>query len=198
MEYLLFIFQEGNFQSRSALIPAEPFLKLHKADWDLLKSHSREEMLDGHLVPNVLWEEIQWEGRSGRPVQAPFSNALYDLQGGVQGYPRTEEDLTWCQYGNWVEGLFEDEEEEKTRVEAEIYTDFCGGFDHVENFLEALKMTSIDSKPIRIVDSLLVLERNLGRHGQQREDYQPPLFKTVDQLLDFFVQRDIREANKEN
>ncbi len=198
MEYLLFIFQEANFQSRSALIPAEPFLKLHQADWDLLKSYSREELLDGHIVPNVLWEEIQWEGNRGSPVQTPFSNALHDLQGGVQGYPRTEEDLTWCRYGDWIEGLVGDKEQEITRVQAEIYTDFCGGFDHVETFLEALKMTSIDSKPIRIVDSLLVLERNLGLHGQQHEGYQPPPFKTVEQLLDFYVQNDIKETNKEN
>lgn len=61
MDYILFIMQSGNFQSRSLLVPKDLFLKIPKRaqEYEILKKHAKTYMFKNKdkcdIVNNVLF-----------------------------------------------------------------------------------------------------------------------------------------------
>ena len=167
MKYILIVMQEANFASRTALVPAESFLAARGSEWQLLRAACCRETLEGYTIDRVVWREFEWEGCVGHEITGPF-HALLGALGICCEYDNCiadQRDAEWC--AGALRGL-------------------GGGFNHVLNYVQLLQLTSYQGKLVEIVDSALILERDLGAQ------YHKPPVDTVEQLREFY------ESNKEN
>ena len=69
--YILFIIQDANFQSRSMLVPEKEFLEIRKEDFETLKKYSKTVTLsDGsneYQIDNLLVQNFTRKGNFGKP-----------------------------------------------------------------------------------------------------------------------------------
>ncbi len=141
-EYILFVLQESNFQTRSMLVPKEAFLKVRNTEYEILKQNSKQQTieLDSNnvvVVNNLLVQPIIFDGNIGKQCQLPFTN-FYNM---LLNYATNYED-------NYYLDLIDVEWYDNSKL------DFCKGFDHVKNYLNCKNMENIN-----IFDSFLFLER---------------------------------------
>ena len=151
MNYILFIGQEGNFQSRSILIPEKEFIEYNNDTYTLLKSKSIKNHVfsiddDDYMIDNLLIQDYKIEGSMGKPVMTKYSEICWKL-------------------ANYADGMEEDhyfDIKDKHWYDKSI-TNICGGFNHIKNYKKCRMMTTVKGKEINIVDGFLFLEATNGK-----------------------------------
>ena len=149
-DYILFIGQEANFQSRSMLIPAKEFIQVRKDDYELLKKSVNDKYtfsINGknHLIPNLLLTNIKWEGNVGQ-------------------YEKTEYGEICGKLTSYADGMDEDcyfdlkDKEWYDKAKCNI----CSGFNHIKNYIKYKNITNYKGKQINIIDSFLHLTLDDG------------------------------------
>ena len=161
---ILFVVQEANFCSRILIVPAEPFLKLHQSEIDILKQHSTKnvpfQLDEGKevVVANLLVQNIIREKRTGRYEEHPWTSAFSVILNYIHEYgwghhsPKKEKDWT-----------------------SEIIMPSSKSFNHVSSYQEMLL-----KKKYNIVDSFLVLESEEGVLND------PPFEDADEMMLKYF------------
>lgn len=86
MEYILFLSQEGNFQTRTMLIPRSLFLSVRQDDYNTLKQHATKQVftIDNkeYTIDNVLFVHyVQCGKTSLKQVDSPFLKIINELTG---------------------------------------------------------------------------------------------------------------------
>lgn len=148
-DYILFLGQQGNFQTRSMLIPAKEFLEARNEDYQLLKKSSKKFtfIIDNikHEVDNLLLQNIVWNGNYGTSETHQYSDICHKLT---------------C----YADGL--DDDQYYDLKDKEWYdktpTNLCGGFNHIKNYTELKNLKKHKDQNINIIDSFLVLELRNG------------------------------------
>lgn len=175
-DYILFISQEGNFQSRSMLIPAQEFLKVRQEDYDLLKrsSSSYTFKIDNteYVVDNLLLQNYIWTKNFGTSERHEYT----ELCG----------TLTW--YACDAEKNCYSKMKDKEWFDSAI-CNISRGFNHVKNYSELKNMKEYKGKPINIIDSFLVLELRDGI-------LEMPMCDTVEELDHFMANHYLRLNKK--
>lgn len=150
-DYILFVLQESNFQSRSMIVPKKLFLEVRQNDYDILKQYSvkttasinKKEFI---VVDNLIIQPIIFDKQSRFPKKKPFTDLYYQLLGYANGIKEE------CYYNtkdlNWYE---------------DSIIQLCQGFNHVENYLKCKYMTEAACANINIIDSFLFLEKTLKK-----------------------------------
>jgi hypothetical protein len=149
MEYILFLAQEANFQTRSILIPKKEFLSnpFWKKRYNTLKNHSQSALIkydnqDDVLVDNLLFQE--WTkntiglNQKKHPYTSICNDLIYYAHDYMEGYLKHKDDLEWFD---------------------KSITDFVRGFDHVQNYNHFKNKKIIQGKQVQIVESFLVLDK---------------------------------------
>lgn len=140
-DYILFIAQEANFQSRSILIPIVEFLKVRKDDYEILKKASKPKtfIIDNkeYIVKNLLIQYFKpFSKNCFTQITSDYSLICNHLTSYADAMDRDfyflMEDAIW--YDNSI-------------------TNLCRGFDHIHNYKYILEHSDKN-----IVDSFLVLE----------------------------------------
>ena len=149
-DYILFIGQEANFQSRSMLVPAKEFIECRKDDYKLLKKSVNSNytfLINGtkHQIHNLLLQNIIFEGNFGRCEKTEYS----ELCGILTQYADGMGDNHYFE-------LVDKEWYDKTIINV------CSGFNHIQNYIKCKNMTHYKKKPINIVDSFLCIELRNG------------------------------------
>jgi hypothetical protein len=167
--YILFIFQEANFQSRSMLVPFDKFISVEqrKRDYDLLKKesinkkitiNSQDHLIDHLLVQNYIKSNnsLYGEYRQSQHIYTNICNELMHYSDGLDDE---------CYMHMYDKEWYDD-----------TITNICGGFNHIKNYIKCKNFKEINNKQITIVDSFLVLE-------SEQEKINAPLFDTVEEML---------------
>lgn len=164
-EYILFVGQCGNFQSRTMLIPYKEFIKVREEDYNMLKKHSKKAkfVIDGeeHLVDNLLVIDYKWEGNSGGMVKTEYTTFCGELESYADGMDMYDEETGKC------ENVYFDLKDKEWYDAAEI--NLGGGFNHIKNY------TKLKQK-YNPIDSFLVLESNDGK-------WSYPAYDTVQEMM---------------
>jgi hypothetical protein len=160
MSYIAVAIQDGNFTSRLGLIPHSEFMAARSEDWELINKHRTTELIEGIQVPNVVWQDFNWEGNVGDMVEHPHTQMVELLRDVIErGEIVTDEhDHAWA---------------------SKIRYPMLESFDVASDFMKLCSITSVDGEPISIADSLCCLERRNGK-------FYPPSFRTIEELSDFY------------
>lgn len=152
VDYILFLSQEVNFQSRTMLIPKELFLVARKDDYMLLKQYASKQTFmvndKEHIIDNVLYVYYQQETKtSTRQVPTPYLKIVNELTG------YADENTIWYNHDT------DEREYGYYDINDQIWypkaiTNLCGGFDHISNHKYLLE------KYPNIVESFVVLNVN--------------------------------------
>lgn len=166
-DYILIIGQQGNFQTRSMLVPAKEFMEARKDDYDLLKQFSIKDhifVLDNieHKIDNLLYINYIFKEHFGKIQKTEYTTicgVLTDYADGLDYdcYFKLE-DKPW--YDNTI-------------------TNICKNFCHIKNYTECKKITNYKGKLINIIDSFLFLEL-------RNDNLEMPSFETTDELDQFY------------
>jgi len=145
-EYYLFCGQLGNFQTRSILIPHKLLPENRKKEWDMIKSYKKNNtQIENLVVVNLI---VDYENKKIKKVGFdPNDTELHRL---------CDVFMLYAEYSANDEFTNDGDEEWHTYS----YGNLCDGSDHVKNYLDLLKLTEFNNKPIKIVDSILMLESN--------------------------------------
>ena len=147
-EYILYVAQDSNFQTRSMLIPAKDFLASRKDDYQLLIDNSRQNYkfnLDGqeYVIDNLLIDNIIWSNGCGHHEEKVYTKLCHDLTqyaDGMDDYYLSLNDKIWY---------------DKSK------TNLCKGFNHVKNFVFCKK--KMENKGFNIINAFLVLQTDDGK-----------------------------------
>lgn len=141
-DYILFVGQEANFQTRTMLIPAKKFLSIkeNKEKYELLKTCADQKILNGVSIENVIY------------LTFDRSDGGYDLVTESHSKLCGEFLQRACDYRHVL-----DEDEYIEEWYKEAFTNLTTGFDHVNNYLECIKITQYMKTSINIIDSFLIL-----------------------------------------
>jgi hypothetical protein len=162
-DYILYIGDDANFQTRSMLIPIKQFLKVRQDDYNLLKQTSKHYQfkIDGIIydIPQLLTINYIKEGNIGLQEVKENTLLLNHLTGYADGLDEDHyydiKDKDWYDY---------------------TITNLCNGFNHIKNYTECCKINTVNNKNINIVDSFLCLSLENGR-------YQHCCYNTVEDML---------------
>jgi len=156
-DYILYVSQQGNFQSRSMLIPMLEFLKVRNEDYNLLKRSSIKNhkfTLDNeeYIVDNLILNNYENVNENS--------------------YTQTDSEYRiLCNHLiSYADGMDDDwyfKMKDKAWYDLAI-TNLCRGFNHIYNYKMCKEITEYKDKQINIVDSFLVLE---SRHGKYNTNY---------------------------
>ena len=147
-DYILFLGQEANFQTRSLLIPHEEFISVpkRKNDYEMLKrsSVSCSFMIEGkkYDVDNLLTINVV----DGFQEPTEYLKIVNDLM--FYADPPLED----C-YANIDDKVWYDES----------FLGFAHDFNHIKNHEHWKNVKEFEREPINIVDSFLVLEMWNGK-----------------------------------
>jgi hypothetical protein len=163
-DYILFVGQEANFQSRSILIPAQDFIEVRREDYELLKKSSIKNYTfnikgKSFVIDNLLIQNYNFEGNIGHQEQKEYTDICNKLT-------------------HYADGLDEDhyfDLKDKTWYDASI-CGICRGFNDIENYSIWKNATKYEDKEINIIDSFLCLELTNGKLNL-------PIFDTVEEML---------------
>jgi hypothetical protein len=147
----LFIIQEANFQSRSMIVPAEDFLKVRKAEYEILRSYSVKASVGVNdqeftVIDNLIVQPVIFENNVGTYKNLPFTEFCGLLRGYADGMD---------------EGCYYDMKDKEWYDSAVI--SLCTGFNHIENYLKCKYSPQSASCPFTIFDSFLVLEKTMHK-----------------------------------
>lgn len=167
-DYILFMAQEANFQTRSMLIPIVKFLLNRKNDYEILKKHSIKNYkftIDNvdYIIDNLLIQKL-----------IPHNTFTNGLTCEDSEYRIICGELT--HYADGMDGYF-DVDDENWYNDAICF--FCGGFNHIKNYAKYKNKTIIKDKNVNIIDSFLVLEA-------ENNKIQLPLHDTVDEMMKYY------------
>lgn len=136
MDYILFIAQQANFQSRSMLIPVNAFLSVEKRkrDYEILLEHSLKDVVvrfknEDYIIKNLLLQDYVSEGNRRSQIVRDYTRICNELK-------------------DYADGMDEDCLEDKDWYDNAIMN-ICKGFNHIKNYKECLE--KVDG--INIVDS---------------------------------------------
>ena len=155
--YILFIFQEGNFQTRSMLVPAEEFINARKNEFEMLLQESVKNIKivrdsKENIIDNLLVQNIIWEGAIGRPEEKKYT-AFWNIM---------------CSYACGMdEDCYFEMCDKPWYDNSKI--NFCKNINHVKNYIEC------KNKFENIITGFLCLEANDGR-------LDDPVFGTTEEL----------------
>ena len=159
--YILFVAQEGNFQTRSMLIPAEEFLSVRKNDYDLLKNKKIRITNGTDVVDNVVLENYVTCSENSRVQEENECNRIVtDLK-------------MYCEWG--LEHGYSDTMDKEWYDGAIM--NLCDGFDNIANYTESMTIKNINGMDINIIDSFLVLETIDGKISHQSK------YRTVEEMM---------------
>ena len=163
--YILFVIQEGGFQSRCMLIPSQEFLKVRQEDYDLLKrssiSYTFEIDKKSYIVDNLILQNYIC-------TKNYATSEIYE-------YTNLCETLTW--YACGVDENCYSELKDKEWYDSAI-CNIASGFNHIKNYNKFKNMTEYKDKKINIIDSFLILELDDGI-------LKMPMYDTVEELNKF-------------
>ena len=142
-DYILYIAQEANFQTRSLLIPAKEFLSIpdRKKDYDILKKN-------GNLLIHNLVSSKTGGFQFELTEYTQICGYLSRYADGIDYYINPADDI-W--YDISIGG-------------------FCSGFNHIKNYNQFKNATNIKGKDVNIIDSFLVLETEDGKFNPSQFD----------------------------
>ncbi len=154
-DYILFVSQDANFQSRTMLIPIVEFLKVRSDDYKILKSSSiknknftlnkKEYIVDNLLIINYV--NIEGSENIFTQTDTNYNLVCNELRSYADGMDNE------CYYYM----------KDKPWYDLAI-TNLCGGFNHIYNYKKCKEITKHKNKEINIVDSFLVLESRYGEY----------------------------------
>ena len=146
-KYLLFCFQEANFQTRSMLVPYDSIMRCPERvrDLEVLRKYATRDVPMGDwIVDQLLVNHITFRGDCGTADPSPYLKIVSELM-------------------YYADGMFEDDcyLQPYDQVWAkDIKIDVASkGFNHVANYCRFRKRTSYRKKEIEIVEGFLVLEQ---------------------------------------
>ena len=147
MEYILYVGQEGNFQSRCMLIPKQEFMTSRPDIYNLLKQRSIKNYTfklndKDYLIDNLLLQNYNYEGSMGVPEKKDYSEFCWKLT-------------------NYADGMGPDhyyDMRDKEWYDKSIIIVGSTGFNHIKNYV-SIK----NRKEYNIVDGFLVLELRDGK-----------------------------------
>lgn len=150
-DYILYISQCANFQTRSMLIPARKFMSIpqRKNDYGILKKNSITNYKftidnNDYVIDNLLITKLIPDGdRTFKFEKTEYSKICSDL----------------LSYAEGMDGYF-DENDEIWYGDALI--NFCQGFNHIKNYSKYKNSKDVNGKDVNIIDSFLVLEMRDG------------------------------------
>lgn len=142
-EYILYVGQEANFQSRCMLIPVQEFIKDRSDIYNKLKERSIKNYtfkIDGkdYLIDNLLLQNYDYEGSMGVPEKKDYSEFCWKLT-------------------NYADGVDYFDDVDKEWYNKSILLLGSLGFNHIKNYVKIKSM-----KQYNIVDGFLVLEIRNG------------------------------------
>jgi hypothetical protein len=151
VDYILFVLQEGNFQSRSMIVPTKAFLEARQEEYNILKQYSVKTTVgisdkEFTVVDNLIVQPIVFDGNIGTPKKKPFTDFYHQLLGYADGLDEG------CYYSTKDANWYDD-----------AIIQLCQGFNHVENYLKCKYMTEKSGTCINITDSFLFLEKNFRK-----------------------------------
>jgi hypothetical protein len=152
-KYFVFCGQEAGFQTRSILIPWDILTEERKKDIEEIK----KQCVEYEGIKNIYFSEIQWEEDFGCHINHKLVSWLYFYADNDWGGLKKIEDEHWYN---------------------ESYCDVIGGFSHIDNYKELISMKEWKEKPFECVDSILVLEKDVGK------EYRKPEVKTVQEMFE--------------
>lgn len=164
-DFILFVGQEANFQTRSMLVPAKEFLQVRQNDYNILKTNAikcvpfkmKEEIV---LVNQLLKLNFIWENKGRIHEKTDYSQICDDIlfycDRGEEDMYITESDLLWL-----------------NRSVMEVCN---GGFNHILNYISLQNKLTTNNSKISLYDSFLILETDNGRFC-----HAP--FDTVEELI---------------
>jgi hypothetical protein len=149
-EYILYMGQQANFQTRSMLIPAPEFLSVRSDYYDLLKQNSvknHQVMIDGkyNTIDNILIQNYIWEGNMGTAEQRDYT----EICGKMSDYAD----------GGLEDDCYFDLKDKQWYDTAQ--TNLCSGFNHVKNYVKCKEL--LTKQGFNIIDGFLVLEADNGK-----------------------------------
>ena len=177
MDYILFIIQKSNFQSRSLLVPFKEFTSIEKrrTQLNVLKDHAKTTVITNkENNTHVIVDNVVFNNYTTTSVRIQDGHVLKSYQMDLNPYyGDLYNDLRfYAEWGFDEYGL----DPEDMKWNPLIYKDFCQGFNHILNFETCKQMKSIEGRPINIVESFLFLETQDGV-------YTSPRFDTVKQMM---------------
>jgi len=142
-EYILFVGQEANFQSRCMLIPAKEFIKNRSDIYNKLKERSVKNYIfkvddEDCLIDNLLLQNYNYEGSMGIPEKKDYSEYCWKLT-------------------NYADGSDFIDERDKEWYNKTVLLLGNLGFNHIKNYVKIKNM-----KQYNIVDGFLFLELRNG------------------------------------
>ena len=140
MECILYLYEPAcNFQTRSILIPIDKLNTSRKLEFDQLKNYS-EKTSENTYIFKIKWKQDLNNPKITRQINYPILNFCNIMESYANGMDDDcyfgEGDLDWYDYS---------------------YINFVEGFNHEENFNNAMKMTKIKDVPIKIIEGFLIL-----------------------------------------
>lgn len=150
-DYILFVFQLANFQSRSMIVPAKEFIEVRKDWYDLLKKYSKEHIFQiygmEYKVDNLLFQRYSGGDGKYKQDQHDYSEMCNILEVYADG-------LDHDNYFDIIDKKWYDKSKRH----------LCEGFNHIKNYLNLKKRTTFRRlKNVNIIDSFLVLELKNNR-----------------------------------
>lgn len=145
-DYILFIGQECNFQTRSLLIPIKHFLLVREEEYNIMKNNKKsiifKKGINEIVINNILTNNYKCDNDTikyqEQKLYTKICNILMEYAFGMEKNCYIDvNDKIW--YDN-------------------SFGNICKGFDHIKNYLNCLTMNSYNNKKINIVDSYLFLE----------------------------------------
>jgi len=160
MEYILFLAQEANFQTRSILIPKKAFLAdpFWKERYDILKKNSKSVLIkyddqEDVLVTDALFQKYV----KSAPLSSSNDMLPIEAQGCykqfVHEYTKTCNDLMY--YAHDFIGV---QRPEDIKWFDESFCEFATGFDHIQNYKYWSHINKMKGKDIKITDAFLLLD----------------------------------------
>lgn len=165
-QYILYIGQDANFQSRSMLIPYNKLMinERGKHIYDLLKQNShnttithksKKYIIDNLILRNLIKTEEGYYQVENTEISRICTMLNDYADNDLDDYCFNMDDKEW--YDDSI-------------------TNICEGFNHIENYLCCLNMTSVHGLQIDIIDSFLMLETRDGK-------LQLSNFDTVNEMM---------------
>src|SRR5690606_30846258 len=147
MEYILFVGQEANFQSRCMLIPAKEFIESRPDIYNLLKKRSIKNYTfrlndKDYFIDNLLLQNYKREGSMGVPEKKDYSEFCWKLTNYADGMDE----------GNYFDIR------DKQWYDKSIIIVGDNGFNHIKNYVNIK-----NKKEYNIIDGFLVLELEDGK-----------------------------------
>jgi len=166
-KYILFCAQEGNFQTRSMLIPYDLFMKCEPrvADLKTLRDHALNNVEFEHngvkyIVDRLLIQNFTREGHCGHQDKMPFTQIINELT-------------------SYADSIMDDcysHLYDKDWYDEAICDIASAGFNHLRNYCNFRNKTQYNGQSIEIVEGFLVLE-------SENEKLNMPDIDTVGELM---------------